>query len=206
MTSSRTGVPRAQPRKVCPDDWCQSGNGKLLRAGLVADNGAAGMPNFSMAPTFMRFLSITIIPRGSRVGLGESDHHADTPSLDVLQQDDIDLATQLPLLPRFVQQGIRMLNSGGPNGSKEIVRRVVPPAGSNHPVFCLPVVVDDDGVIDEGLLFTEEDGHTRQRRGCSVELDLELAYVGYLVILEGHEPSDPASVRYAAKLEIASLL
>ncbi|WP_341744625.1 hypothetical protein [Azonexus hydrophilus] len=51
-----------------------------------------------------------------------------------------------------------------------------------HPVFCLPVVVDDDGVIDEDHLFTEEDGHTRQRRGCFVELDLELAYVGYLVI------------------------
>lgn len=138
-----------------------------------------------------------------QVGLGESDHHADTPSLDVLQQDDIDLATQLPLLPRFVQQGIRMLNNGGP---KEIVRRVVPPAGSNHPVFCLPVVVDDDGVIDEDLLFTEEDGHTRQRRGCFVELALELSYVGYLVILEGHEPTEPASVRYAAELEIASLL
>lgn len=138
-----------------------------------------------------------------QVGLGESDHHADTPSLDVLQQDDIDLATQLPLLPRFVQQGIRILNNGGP---KEIVRRVVPPAGSNHPIFCLPVVVDDDGVINEDHLFTEEDGHTRQRRGCFVELDLELAYVGYLVILEGHEPTEPAGVRYAAKLEIASLL
>lgn len=141
-----------------------------------------------------------------QVGLGESDHHADTPSLDVLQQDDIDLVTQLPLLPRFVQQGIRMLNSGGPNGPKEIVHRVVPPAGSNHPVFCLPVVVDDDGVINEDHIFTEEDGHTRQRRGCFVELDRELSYVGYLVILEGHEPTDPASVRYAAKLEIASLL
>ena len=98
-----------------------------------------------------------------------------------------------------------MLSSSGPDSPKEIVRRVVPPAGSNHPVFCLPVV-DDDGVIDEDLLFTEEDGHTRQRRGCFVELDRELSYVGYLVILEGHEPTEPASVRYAEKLEIASLL
>lgn len=141
-----------------------------------------------------------------QVGLGESDRHAGTPALDVLQQDDVDLAKQLPLLPRFVQQGIQMLNSGGSNGPKEIVRRVVPPEGSNHPVFCLPVVVDDDGVIDEDHLFTEEDGHTRQRRGCFVELDLGLPYVGYLAILEGREPSEPASVRYAAKLEIASLL
>lgn len=99
-----------------------------------------------------------------------------------------------------------MLNSSGPNSPKEIVHRVVPPAGSNHPVFCLLVVVDDDGVINEDHLFTEEDGHTRQRRGCFVELDRELSYVGYLVILEGHEPTEPASVRYAEKLEIASLL
>lgn len=99
-----------------------------------------------------------------------------------------------------------MLNSSGPNSPKEIVRRVVPPAGSKHPVFCLPVFVHDDGVINEDHLFTKADGQSRQRRGCFVELDLELAYVGYLVILEGHEPSEPASVQYAAKLEIASLL
>lgn len=141
-----------------------------------------------------------------QMGLGESDRHADTPSLDVLQQDDIDLETQTALLPRFVQQGIRMLNRGNSQGIKKIVRRAVPPVGSTHPIFSLPVVVDDDGVINEEHLFTEPDGHTRQRRGCFVELELEPPNFGHLLILEGHEHTALPSIRYAAKLEITAFL
>lgn len=63
------------------------------------------------------------------------------------------------------------------------------PVGRQSPVFCLPVVISEDGEIAGELLFTGLDGLVRQRRACFVELTDGIAYRQNMLIVEGRAAS-----------------
>ncbi len=87
-------------------------------------------------------------------------------------------------LPGFVTTGMAATRTDAER-RKGIVSKPLLPFGERHPVFPLPMIVDDDGVVDPASLFTEPDGHQRMRRACFVGLfdaDMEIRK---MVIIEG---------------------
>lgn len=71
-------------------------------------------------------------------------------------------------LPRFVRQGIRSACDGLPSRGCELEAKPLLVDGRSEPVFPLPMVLDEDGVIDPTPMFTEPNGHQRMRRVCFV--------------------------------------
>ncbi|WP_306607245.1 hypothetical protein [Azonexus sp.] len=73
-------------------------------------------------------------------------------------------------LPEFVALGIAIAKSQLPNFGHGIEANPLLRFGELDPVFTLPMIVDEDGVVDQVTMFTEVDGHLRARRACFVGL------------------------------------
>jgi len=79
------------------------------------------------------------------------------------------------------------------------------PSGYTQPVFTLPLLVDEQGVIDPVTVFTRSSGGTRQRQGCFVRLSApkgERVY-GVLMILEGATHRDPPTLNEVPAPEVS---
>lgn len=124
-----------------------------------------------------------------QVAIGESEGHSTTSAIDVVQPAFGEATSKDASLPWFVRMGLRQIAADPAYASASQATKIVAPTGTTHPVFSLPVVIDQDGVIDTTLLFTRADGGTRQRRGCFVELTESDRSQRLLVILEGCCPN-----------------
>ena len=141
-----------------------------------------------------------------QVAFGESERHSATSAIDVVQSAVGDITSKDESLPWFVHMGLRQIAADPKYASANLVTKIVTPAGMTHPVFSLPVVIDQDGVIDTDLLFTKKEGGTHQRRGCFVEV-MNSAQLQYnLVILEGRGPEDQPRICSVAEVSVISAL
>lgn len=149
--------------------------------------------------------------RLEQVAIGESPWSSTIPGVDVsLAGEGEDEAQKAVRLPWFVKTGLRDIQADPTYQSPERILKIVCPVGKQQPVFSLPAVIDDDGVIANQLLFTGEDGSHRQRHGCFVELTSNDAQPSYLLILEGGTrsarpaviPAECAEVKHAAEIAI----
>ncbi|BBN89443.1 hypothetical protein AZSP09_24660 [Azospira sp. I09] len=120
------------------------------------------------------------------VAFGESDGSSTVTGLDV-EQDlaDRDSPKANASMPRFVDQGLKMIAQDPEYAPSGAELKVVCAAGKTAPVFSLPVVIDEDGEIASKLLFTAETGRVRQRRACFVEASHESS-LQYFMIVEGN--------------------
>jgi hypothetical protein len=147
----------------------------------------------------------------AQVALGESTWSSTTSGVDVLQSDAGAQVQKDVLLPWFVQVGLKAIETAPAYESSGRRVQLVCPVGKLVPVFSLPVVISEDGVIASELLFTSLDGSTRQRRGCFVEAIGKDSYRQCMLILEGSMKSvrpeivavDSAELKRA--IEIATL-
>ena len=150
--------------------------------------------------------------RLEQVAIGESPWPSTTPGVDVSQIGEGEMKTQKAMrLPWFVKTGLRDIEADPAYQRPDRKLNIVCPAGKQEPVFGLPAVIDDDGVIANQLLIAGADGHSRRRCGCFVELISKDAQPKYLLILEGGTrparsivvPAKYADVKHAAEIAIA---
>lgn len=124
------------------------------------------------------------------VALGESDGFSTVAGLDVSQDSaDYDNSEASVSLPRFVDQGLKLIAEGLEHVPSGAEIKVVCPAGKIAPVFSLPVVIDEDGEIASKLLFTAETGSVRQRRACFVEVSQKANKRFHFLVIEGQTRS-----------------
>lgn len=141
-----------------------------------------------------------------QVAIGESEGHSTTAAIDVVQPAFGEATPTNVSLPWFVRMGLKQIAANPAFASANQATKIVAPTGMTHPVFSLPVVIDQDGVIDTALLFTRADGGTRQRRGCFIEV-VELGKPRCnFVILEGCVEGDLSETFQMDVVEVAEIL
>jgi len=72
----------------------------------------------------------------------------------------------LDQLPGWVRAGIDLAYARANRQGERLTHRLLIPPGESRPVIQLPMVIDEDGVVDEGCLFQMPDGHRRTRQIC----------------------------------------
>lgn len=138
-----------------------------------------------------------------QVAIGESTWSSATSGADISAATVEDTETQKSApLPWFVQTGLRDIEANPAYQSLDSQVKIVCPAGKQEPVFSLPVVVNEDGVIANQLFFTGEDGSSRQRRACFVEIAHKHSPNHFLLILEGNARSDRPHVAPVAGTDL----
>lgn len=141
-----------------------------------------------------------------QVGFGESEGHSTTSAIDVVKPGFREPISKEDSLPWFVRMGLKQIAVHPAHASTKLTMKIVAPKGMMQPVFSLPVVIDEDGVIDAFLLFNKSEGSTRQRRGCFVEIAGSGQNSGHLVILEGVTQGDLPSIYQVTKIEVGAVL
>jgi len=76
------------------------------------------------------------------------------------------------------------------------------PSGKSSSVFFLPIIIDEDGVIESRLLFPDEIGYTRQRRGCFIGVIHRSQCVEYFAVIERDLSGQPPIVLLVESLDI----
>ncbi len=72
----------------------------------------------------------------------------------------------LDRLPRWVRAGIDLAYARVKKEGERLTHKILIPPGENSPVVQLPIVIDEDGVVDESCLHQMPDGHRRTRQIC----------------------------------------
>lgn len=140
------------------------------------------------------------------VAFGEPEGSNDVRAVDACADIPTDLV-ELPeeQQPKFLREGMAMIRQE--HGDKQSdVLKVLRPFGEPQPVFPLPMVVDEDGVVAEVFLYFEPDGHQRMRRACFVGLFRGELLIGKTVVVEGCQVNTPPQVREVANLEILGII
>lgn len=141
-----------------------------------------------------------------QVAFGESDGHSTTSAIDAAQPAVEETTSKDVSLPWFVQMGLKQIAANSASMSANQVTKIFAPTGMTHPVFSLPVVIDQDGVIDATLLFIGVNGGTRQRRGCFVEIVGSIQQPNRLVILERNMYSELPIIYQIGSATVAAVL
>lgn len=141
-----------------------------------------------------------------QVAFGEAQGNSAALAIDLEQSAVGDIESKNASLPWFVRIGLKRIAVKQAYGSANLAVKVVVPQGMTQPVFSLPVVIDEDGVIDAALLFNKSEGSTRQRRGCFVEITDSERNSSYRVILEGGHQGDQPSIYQVDKTEVETVL
>lgn len=108
-------------------------------------------------------------------------------------------------LPKFVREGmtsIRQKNEDDHNSELSLLQ----PFGEPSPVFPLPMVVDEDGVVAQEFLYFEPDGHQRMRRACLVGQFRGQVVTKMTAVIEGGQVNYPPTVIQVASLEITEII
>ena len=64
-------------------------------------------------------------------------------------------------LPRWVRAGIDLAYARASKADESVIHRLLKPPGENSLIVQLPIVVDEDGVVDENQLHDMLDGQKR---------------------------------------------
>lgn len=141
-----------------------------------------------------------------QVAFGASEGHSTTSAIDMVQPAVGEVTSKDVSLPWFVRMGLKQIAVDPAYASANQVAKIVTPIGGIHPVFSLPVVIDQDGVIDSTLLCIGADGHLRQRRGCFVEVLDSGNTKRFLAVVEEKIYSMSPMVRQIDRGEVAAVL
>jgi hypothetical protein len=73
-------------------------------------------------------------------------------------------------LPRWVRAGVALICTKVQKSPGSLTHRVLIPPGEHNPVIQLPMVVDEDGVVEDACLHEMPDGTKRTRQVCFIEI------------------------------------
>lgn len=141
-----------------------------------------------------------------QVAFGEGCGQSDATGTDVRLGTDVDAADDSVALPRFVKRGLKMIAELPEFVEEKPELKLVCLPGKTKPVFSLPVVIDEDGEIDQKLLFRSTSGVTRSPRVSIVEVMCNTNFVGHYLILESPDPCCVPVKRAASTLTMADVL
>ncbi|MCK2097372.1 hypothetical protein [Thauera aromatica] len=121
-----------------------------------------------------------------QVAFGEARGTSAASGIDATREENSDHAAgQRHALPKFVRTALVLIQSSLAQSGDGKTVEVVCPVGKTSPVFTLPVVIDEDGVIAPQLLFEDAKNHNRQRRSCFVRIRNHPLSDEYFAVVEG---------------------
>lgn len=127
-----------------------------------------------------------------KVAFGEPQGSGEARAIDACVGEPPPQVAPAQKLPEFVIAGMAWAKSQLPNFGRGIEAKPLLRFGQTDPVFPLPLLVDEDGVVITVVMFTEPDGHLRLRRACFVGLFDGEKRVRTMAVTEGsHERSGP---------------
>lgn len=110
-------------------------------------------------------------------------------------------------LPGFVTLGIKMATAAASTLGNEAFAKVIIVPGCSEPVFPLPRIVDEDGVIDPITNCGNADQTIRQRRACFLRIENMAGELFQLVVvIEAQRLAMPPAVKVVRKVELAEIV
>lgn len=110
-------------------------------------------------------------------------------------------------LPGFVTLGIKIATAEITTSGNEAFANVVIPLGCSEPVFPLPRLVDEDGVVDPITDCNNADKTIRQRRACFLRIeDMAGELIRLVVVIEAQKLAMPPLITVVRKMELAELV
>lgn len=110
-------------------------------------------------------------------------------------------------LPGFITLGIKMATAKASTLGNEAFAKVVIVPGYSEPVFPLPRLVDEDGVVDPITDCSNADKTIRQRRACFLRIvDMAGELFQFVVVIEAQKLAMPPVVRIVQKVELAEAI
>lgn len=110
-------------------------------------------------------------------------------------------------LPGFVVLGIKMATAAVSTPGNEAFAKVVIAPGNSDPVFPLPRLVDEDGVVDPITDCSNADKTIRQRWACFLRIeDIAGELFQFVVVIEEQKLAMPPVVRVVRKVELAEVV
>jgi hypothetical protein len=110
-------------------------------------------------------------------------------------------------LPGFVTLGIKMATAEASASGKEIFAKVIVVPGCSEPVFPLPRLVDEDGVVDPITDCSNADKTIRQRRACVLRIeDMAGEIFRFVVVIEARMLAMPPVVKIVRKVELTEVI
>lgn len=110
-------------------------------------------------------------------------------------------------LPGFVTLGIKMATAEVSAPGKEAFAKIVVAPGCLEPVFPLPRLVDEDGVVDPITDCSNADKTIRQRRACFLRIeDMAGEIFRFAVVIEVRKLAMPPVVKVVRKVELAEVV
>ncbi len=120
-----------------------------------------------------------------QVALGEAQDSVGVMGGNVEARSKVsELSNTSGLLPRWVRTGIELAYARVKSGGESLTHRLLIPPGEHSPVVRLPMVVDEDGVVEEGCLLQMADGHRRTRQMCFIGIYKDDQLVDQFVVVE----------------------
>ena len=142
-----------------------------------------------------------------QVAFGEAGGSSNATGINVTQ--DVGSGTETgrrPSLPRFVRTALATIRRNQAAVVEGASVKVICSPGKPSPVFFLPIVTDEDGVIMPQFLFSDEAGHTRQRRGCFIEITHFQHYCRYIIAVEGESSAQSPIILDAKEARVETIL
>jgi hypothetical protein len=147
-----------------------------------------------------------MMPNGSfeQISFGESSYTTTTTGIDATAQSDHDSGS----LPKFVKTGLFLLDLKPEFLTVGSKKNIITPPGKENPVFNIPLILDDNGEVDESFFMIAPNGSMRIRQACFVEILSPSYPKQYVIISQGRSWDHSPSLINALSLDIlqASIL
>lgn len=140
-----------------------------------------------------------------QVAFGEAGHGGQGRETDLVHADaERGHEPSKFKLPGFVTLGIKMATAAAPTLGNEAFAKVVIVPGCSEPVFPLPRIVDEDGVIDPITNCCNADQTIRQRRACFLRIeDMAGELFQLVVVIEAQKLAKPPVMKAVRKAQLA---
>lgn len=143
-----------------------------------------------------------------KLAFGESEGSSDIRAIDIARDDPPPKIAEIitEQLPHFVRVGLAMALKQCADRTVKITAKPLLLFGRTEPVFALPMVVDEDGVVDTSLMHTGADGVQRVKRACFVGLFEGEKETKKLAIIEGESHQSSPAVMGVQSTDIVELI
>lgn len=110
-------------------------------------------------------------------------------------------------LPGFVTLGITIATAEASAQGNDVFAKVLVAPGCSEPVFPLPRLVDEDGVVDTITDCNNADKTIRQRRACFLRIeDMAGELIRLVVVIEAQKLAMPPVVKVVRKIELSEVI
>lgn len=122
-----------------------------------------------------------------QISFGESSYTTSTTGFDATAQSDHDSGN----LPKFVKTGLFLLDLKPEFKTVGSRKNIITPPGKAHPVFNIPLIMDENGEVDQSFFMIAPNESMRVRQACFVEILSPLYPKQYVIIAQGTSWDNP---------------